>query len=89
MTLRRAWFPALLGLALAVALTFLTLPILAIFVDQSPADLITSLGEPGALDALWLSLRTTADLDGDHRRGGNPGGLPPGHAFVPGQGCSW
>lgn len=60
MTLRRVWFPALLGLALAVALTFLTLPILAIFVDQSPADLITSLGEPGALDALWLSLRTTA-----------------------------
>ena len=60
MTLRRAWFPALLGLALAVALTFLTLPILAIFVDQSPADLVTSLGEPGALDALWLSLRTTA-----------------------------
>ena len=60
MRLRRAWFPALLGLALAVALTFLTLPVLAIFVDQSPADLVTSLGEPGALDALWLSLRTTA-----------------------------
>ena len=59
MTLRRAWFPALLGLALAVALTFLTLPVLAIFVDQSPADLVASLGEPGALDALWLSLRTT------------------------------
>jgi molybdate transport system permease protein len=59
-TLRRTWFPALLGVALAVALTFLTLPILAIFVDQSPADLVTSLGEPGALDALWLSLRTTA-----------------------------
>ena len=32
----------------------------AIFVDSSPADLIDSLGEPGALDALWLSLRTTA-----------------------------
>jgi molybdate transport system permease protein len=59
-TLRRAWFPALLGLALAGALTFLTLPVLAIFVDQSPADLVASLGEPGALDALWLSLRTTA-----------------------------
>jgi molybdate transport system permease protein len=59
-TLRRIWFPALLGLALAVALTFLTLPVLAIFVDQSPGDLVASLGEPGALDALWLSLRTTA-----------------------------
>ena len=57
---RAAWFPALLGLCLAVALTFLTLPVVAIFVDRSPADLIDALGEPGALDALWLSLRTTA-----------------------------
>jgi molybdate transport system permease protein len=54
------WFPAALALALAVALTFLTLPIVAIFVDSSPADLIDSLGDQGALDALWLSLRTTA-----------------------------
>jgi molybdate transport system permease protein len=54
------WFPALLGLALAAALTFLTLPVVAIFVDRSPGDLLDSLGEPGALDALWLSLRTTA-----------------------------
>jgi len=53
-------FPALLALALAVALTFLTVPIVAIFVDSSPAELIDSLGEPGALDALWLSLRATA-----------------------------
>jgi len=47
-------------LALAAALAFLTLPVLAIFVDSSPGDLIDSLGEPGALDALWLSLRVTA-----------------------------
>jgi molybdate transport system permease protein len=53
-------FPVLLALALAVTLTFLTVPIVAIFVDSSPAELIDSLGEPGALDALWLSLRTTA-----------------------------
>ena len=53
-------FPVLLALALAVALTFLTLPVVAIFVDSSPAELIDSLGEPGALDALWLSLRVTA-----------------------------
>ncbi len=57
---RSGWFPALLVLSLGVALTFLTLPIVAIFVDRSPGDLIDSLGEPGALDALWLSLRTTA-----------------------------
>jgi molybdate transport system permease protein len=54
------WFPAALTLALATALTFLTLPIVAIFVDSSPGELIDSLGEQGALDALWLSLRTTA-----------------------------
>jgi molybdate transport system permease protein len=57
---RRAWFPALLVLCLTVALTFLTLPVVAIFVDSSPGDLIASLGEPGALDALWLSLKCTA-----------------------------
>jgi molybdate transport system permease protein len=56
---RAAWFPALLGVALAAALSFLTLPVIAIFVDSSPAKLVDSLGEPGALDALWLSLRTT------------------------------
>jgi molybdate transport system permease protein len=55
-----AWFRIGLGLALAVALSFLTLPVVAIFVDSSPADLVDSLGEPGVLDALWLSLRATA-----------------------------
>jgi molybdate transport system permease protein len=53
------WFPALLTLALVVTLAFLTLPIVAIFVDSSPADLVDSLGDQGARDALWLSLRTT------------------------------
>jgi molybdate transport system permease protein len=56
---RAAWFPAVMTIALAAALVFLTLPVLAIFVDSSPARLVDSLGEPGALDALWLSLRTT------------------------------
>jgi len=56
---RRAWFPALLAVCLAVALTFLTLPVVAIFIDSSPGELIASLGEPGALDALWLSLKAT------------------------------
>ena len=54
------WFPALLALALAVTLAFLTLPIVAIFINSSPADLVDSLGDQGARDALWLSLRTTA-----------------------------
>ena len=57
---RAAWFPAIMAIALAAALVFLTLPVVAIFVESSPARLVDSLGEPGALDALWLSLRTTA-----------------------------
>ena len=53
-------FRALLFGATALALLFLTLPIVAIFVDTSPARLLDSLGEEGTIDALWLSLRTTA-----------------------------
>lgn len=58
--MKPAWFPILLGVCLAVALTFLTLPVVAIFVDSSPGELAASLGEEGALDALWLSLKCTA-----------------------------
>jgi molybdate transport system permease protein len=49
------WFAA----PLALAVVFLTLPVLAIFLDSPPGELIEALGEPGALDALWLSLRTS------------------------------
>jgi molybdate transport system permease protein len=55
----RGWFGVATALALAVALTFLTLPIVALFVEQPPGELLDALGEEGALDALWLSLRTT------------------------------
>ena len=53
---RRGWFGALLVAALTAALLFLTLPIVAIFVDTGPLDLVDSLGEEGALEALRLSL---------------------------------
>jgi molybdate transport system permease protein len=49
----------LLAVALAVALSFLTLPIVAIFVDSGPADLLSSLDDPAAIDALTLSLWTS------------------------------
>jgi molybdate transport system permease protein len=42
--------------ALAVTLAFLVLPVLAIFLDTSPVELLQSLGEEGALEALRLSL---------------------------------
>ncbi len=48
------------GAALAAALAFLVLPVVAIFVDRPPGEVLAALGEDGALDALWLSLRTTA-----------------------------
>jgi molybdate transport system permease protein len=56
----RAWFAIAIAAALAVALAFLTIPIIAIFVDRPPGDVLASLGDPSARDALWLSLRTTA-----------------------------
>ena len=53
-------FTLALGAALGLVLTFLTLPIVAIFTDTAPGELVDSLGEEGALDALWLSLETSA-----------------------------
>jgi len=54
------WFPVLLTAALAVTLTFLVLPIVAIFTHTAPGQLISSLGDPAATDALRISLETTA-----------------------------
>ncbi|MBW3652451.1 MAG: ABC transporter permease [Actinobacteria bacterium] len=56
---RGRWFAPALVVALAVTLTFLTLPVVAIFVRTSPANLLGALDDPGVLAALWLSLRTT------------------------------
>jgi molybdate transport system permease protein len=54
------WFPALLVAALAAVLVFLTLPIVAIFVDTGPLDLLSSLRDETARDALRLSLLCSA-----------------------------
>ena len=56
----RGWFPVGLVAALTVILCFLTLPIVAIFVDTGPLNLLSSLGEDGALEALRLSLTCSA-----------------------------
>lgn len=56
----RALFLGAAGLALAVVLVFLALPIVAIFVDVPPGDLVAGLGDAAALDALRLSLETSA-----------------------------
>jgi molybdate transport system permease protein len=57
---RAGWFGAVLVAALAAALLFLTLPIVAIFVDTGPLDLLSSLGDEGALEALRLSFECSA-----------------------------
>jgi molybdate transport system permease protein len=57
--LRRRPFELLLGAALAVALAFLALPVVAVFANTSPAKLVSSLGDASARDALRLSLETT------------------------------
>jgi molybdate transport system permease protein len=57
---RARWLPAVLGLALTLALAFLVLPVVAIFADVGPGALVSSLGDPAALDALRLSFETTA-----------------------------
>jgi molybdate transport system permease protein len=55
----RALFAVGAGLALAIGLAFLTLPVVAIFVDVPPGDLVDSLGDAAAIDALRLSLETS------------------------------
>ncbi|MGH2906977.1 MAG: ABC transporter permease [Solirubrobacterales bacterium] len=57
--MRRIWFTLILWATLAVALVFLVLPVVAIFVDAGPRELIDGLRDPAATDALWLSLKTT------------------------------
>lgn len=52
-------FRLVLGLAVATVVAFLGLPILAIFLDVPPGDLLAALDDPGATDALWLSLQTS------------------------------
>lgn len=53
------WFPALLVAALGTVLIFLTVPVVGLFVNVPPRELLASLGEEGSLQALRLSFLTT------------------------------
>ena len=79
----RRWFAAGLVAALSVTLLFLVLPVVAIFVDTGPVDLLSSLGDEGALEALRLSLRLQRRRGGDDRRGRHARRLLPGHPALP------
>lgn len=56
---RRAFAAGLVG-ATVLALTFLALPIVAVFLRVSPGHLFAQLGNPVATDALLVSLKTSA-----------------------------
>ena len=56
----RVAFAGALALATAVALAFLVLPVVAIFLRVPPADLLHALGSDVARDALIVSLKTSA-----------------------------
>jgi molybdate transport system permease protein len=57
---RQRWFAAAAIAGLAVALAFVFLPVVAILVDVAPGDLLARLDDSASLDALRLSLETTA-----------------------------
>jgi molybdate transport system permease protein len=52
-------FAILLGAALVLAVAFLSLPVLAIFLRVPPAELVEQLGDQRARDALLVSLKTS------------------------------
>jgi molybdate transport system permease protein len=52
-------FHTLLGAATALSLAFLVLPLAAIFLRTSPVELFAQLGQPAAVDALLVSLKTS------------------------------
>jgi molybdate transport system permease protein len=56
----RSPFGAALAVATAVALSFLLLPILAIFLQIPPGRLLDGMTSPAAVDALLVTLKTTA-----------------------------
>lgn len=56
---RPSWFVLAAGLALALVVLFLVLPVVAIFASVPPGELLRSLDDRSSTDALWLSLRTT------------------------------
>ena len=58
--MRRPGFSILSFTALAVVLGFLTVPVVAVFANVAPGDLIGALGHESARQALWLSVKTSA-----------------------------
>ncbi|MGH3133458.1 MAG: ABC transporter permease [Gaiellaceae bacterium] len=58
--IRRRLFTAALALATAIALVFLLLPLVAIFLRVPPGELLAQLGSEVAIDAIVVTLKTNA-----------------------------
>ena len=58
--MRERWFAGVLSAALGAAVLFLAVPVVAVFANTAPGQLVTSLGDAAARDALVLSLETSA-----------------------------
>ena len=76
------WFPVVLAAALAAALTFLTLPVVAIFVDSQPGGAARQPRRAGRPRRPLAEPPHHRDLDGDHPAGRHAGRLPARHALV-------
>jgi molybdate transport system permease protein len=57
---RRPGFAFVSFAALAVVLGFLTVPVVAVFANVGPGELVEALGQDSAREALWLSVKTSA-----------------------------
>jgi molybdate transport system permease protein len=58
--IRRRLFAGVLGVAAVVALVFLLLPLVAVFLRVSPGDLVAQLGSRVAIDAIVVTLKANA-----------------------------
>jgi len=56
----RRGFELMLAVAAAITVAFLVLPLLALFLRVAPSELLAQLWSPAALDALLVSLKTSA-----------------------------
>ena len=62
--------------ALALALAFLTVPVVAVFANTSPGELASSLGDPSRSRRAAAQPRDQPDCPRDHRRRRHPGRVP-------------
>jgi molybdate transport system permease protein len=78
-------FTAAAAAAAVVALTFLVLPVVALFLRVPPGDLLHALGTPAARDALLVSIKTSAIAHAAVLLVGTPAAYAIGRGRFPGR----